>query len=432
MAESLEFPEYFLFGTATSSYQIEGENVYNDWYYWELKNKLPKTGLACNSWRLYEKDIELMARLGYNAYRFSVEWSRIQPEIEDWRDDVVKTYIDILRRLREASIEPLVTLHHFTNPVWFVRKGGWEKEENIVYFEEFVEKIVEEFKEYVKIWITINEPAVLAYMGWGSGEYPPFKRDAFLYFRVLKNLLIAHAKAYKIIKYVDGNFQVGLAKHFTIFQPAKNYFLDKLVADVANGSFNLTVVEALEKGVLPGIFIKRKYKELRGAYDFWGVNYYTRHIIRFNPLKIMSLFAESLDGREDEVTDMGWDVYPKGLYQILLFLKKYGKPVIITENGIATKNDKQRICFIVRHLYEVWRALRENVDVRGYMYWSFIDNYEWTSGFGPRFGLVEVDYESFERKPRESAYFYGEIAKSKKLEGRYLEKCLKEKLKIFS
>ncbi len=425
MAGSLEFPENFLFGTATSSHQIEGGNVYNDWYYWELKNKLPKAGMACNSWRLYGKDIGLMAKLGYNAYRFSVEWSRIQPEIGEWRSEAVKTYVDMLKKLHEHSIEPLVTLHHFTNPIWFIKRGGWEREENIDYFAQFVEKIVEELKEYVRIWITVNEPAVLAYMGWGSGEYPPFKRDAFLYFKVLKHLLMAHAEAYKIIKNADKKFQVGLAKHFTIFQPAKNYFLDKLAADTANGSFNLTVVEALEKGVLPGVFIKKKYKEIRGAYDFWGVNYYTRHIIRFNPLKIMSLFAESLDGRGDEVTDMGWDIYPQGLYEVLIFLKKYKKPIIITENGIATRDDDQRICFIVRHLYEVWRALKENVDVRGYMYWSFIDNYEWTSGFKPRFGLVEVDYVSFERKPRKSAFFYGKIAMNKQIEEDYLRRCLK-------
>ncbi len=424
MVEGLEFPPNFLFGTATSSHQIEGGNVHNDWYYWELKNKLPKAGLACNSWELYEKDVRLMAELGYNAYRFSVEWSRIQPEVGEWRGDAVERYLDVLKLLREYSIEPIVTLHHFTNPMWFVKKGGWEKEENVNYFVNFVEKIVEVFKEYVRIWVTVNEPAVLAYMGWGSGEYPPFKRDAFLYFKVLRSLLIAHAEAYKVIKNADASSWIGLAKHFTLFQPARNFFLDRLAADTAHGSFNLIVVEALEKGVLPGVFIKRKYKNLRGAYDFWGVNYYTRHIIRFNPLKITSLFAEALDGVGDEVTDMGWDVYPEGLYQVLIFLKQYGKPVIITENGIATQNDGQRICFIVRHLYHVWRALREGVDVRGYMYWSFIDNYEWNHGFGPRFGLVEVDYRTFERKPKESAHFYGRLAKSKTLEKDCLEKCL--------
>ncbi|OYT25436.1 MAG: beta-glucosidase [Thermofilum sp. ex4484_82] len=426
----VRFPEDFLFGTATSSHQIEGGNIYNEWYMWERKGKLPECGLACNSWNLYDEDIKLMAKLGYNAYRFSIEWSRVQPKQGAWNDKAIKKYLKVVKALKEYSIEPIVTLHHFTNPAWFFLRKGWEKTENVVFFTEYVEKIVEELVEHVKIWVTINEPSVYAYMGWVSGEYPPFKNNVLLYFRVLRNVLRAHAQAYKIIKRFDINSWIGIAKHFPVFQPAKKYILDQIIVDTADYNFNCIIVEALDKGILPGLFIHRKYKELKGTYDYWGVNYYTRQVLKFNPTRIFTLFAQPLKRVSEEVTDMGWDVYPEGLYNVLMRLKRSGKPIIITENGIATRDDRQRVCFIVRHLYQVWRAMNKGVDVRGYMYWSFIDNYEWVEGFKPRFGLVEVDYESFERKPRESALFYGKLAREKKIDEKYLNACLSKAKKL--
>ncbi|MCO6042045.1 glycoside hydrolase family 1 protein [Thermococcus alcaliphilus] len=411
------FPEFFLFGTATSSHQIEGDNKWNDWWYYEEIGKLPyKSGKACNHWELYREDIELMAQLGYNAYRFSIEWSRLFPEEGKFNEEAFNRYREIIEILLEKGITPNVTLHHFTSPLWFMRKGGFLKEENLKYWEQYVDKAAELLKG-VKLVATFNEPMVYVMMGYLTAYWPPFIKSPFKAFKVAANLLKAHAMAYDIL---HGNFDVGIVKNIPIMLPASNREKDVEAAQKADNLFNWNFLDAIWSGKYKGAF--GTYKTPESDADFIGINYYTASEVRhsWNPLKFF--FDAKLADLSERKTDMGWSVYPKGIYEAIAKVSHYGKPMYITENGIATLDDEWRIEFIIQHLQYVHKALNDGFDLRGYFYWSFMDNFEWAEGFRPRFGLVEVDYTTFKRRPRKSAYIYGEIAREKKIKDELLAK----------
>ncbi|ASJ07291.1 glycoside hydrolase family 1 protein [Thermococcus pacificus] len=403
---ALKFPEGFLFGTATAAHQIEGENRWNDWWYYEQIGKLPyKSGKACNHWEKYEEDIGLMAELGYNAYRFSIEWSRIFPEEGRLNEDALNRYTEILELLRRKGIEPNVTLHHFTSPLWFMKKGGFLREENLKYWEKYVETVADILKG-VKLVATFNEPMVYVMMGYLTAYWPPFVKSAFKAFKVAANLLKAHAIAYETL---HGSFNVGIVKNVPVMLPASDSERDRKAAQKADNLFNWNFMDAIWSGNFRGAF--KSYRVPESDVDFIGINYYTAAEVRhsWNPLKF---FFDARDAEiGDRKTQMGWSVYPEGIYRVISKMAGYKKPMYITENGIATLDDEWRKEFIVQHLQYVHKAISEGYDVRGYFYWSLMDNYEWREGFEPRFGLIEVDYDTFERKPRESAYLYGEIAK---------------------
>ncbi|BAD86016.1 membrane-bound beta-glycosidase, GH1 family [Thermococcus kodakarensis KOD1] len=404
------FPEKFLFGTSTAAHQVEGDNKWNDWWYYEEMGKLPyKSGKACNHWELYREDIELMAELGYNAYRFSIEWSRLFPEEGKFNEDAFNRYREIIELLLEKGITPNVTLHHFTSPLWFMRKGGFLKEENLKYWEGYVDKAAELLKG-VKLVATFNEPLVYVTMGYLTAYWPPFIKSPFKSFRVAANLLKAHAIAYELL---HGKFQVGIVKHIRVMLPERKG--DEKAAQKADNLFNWYFLDAIWSGKYRGAF--KTYSVPESDADFIGVNYYTASTVRrsLNPLK---MFFEAKDAEIGERrTQMGWSVYPEGVYLALRRASEYGRPLYVTENGIATLDDEWRKEFIIQHLRQVLRAIEDGLDVRGYFYWSLMDNYEWREGFEPRFGLIEVDFETFERRPRGSAYLYGEIARTKKLPG---------------
>lgn len=404
------FPEKFLFGTSTAAHQVEGDNKWNDWWYYEQIGKLPyKSGKACNHWELYREDIELMAELGYNAYRFSIEWSRLFPEEGKFNEDAFNRYREIIELLLEKGITPNATLHHFTSPRWFMEKGGFLKEENLKYWEQYVDKAAELLKG-VKLVATFNEPLVYVTMGYLTAYWPPFIKSPFKSFRVAANLLKAHSIAYELL---HGKFKVGIVKHIRVMLPERKG--DEKAARKADNLFNWYFLDAIWSGKYRGAF--KTYSVPESDADFIGVNYYTASTVRrsLNPLK---MFFEAKDAEIGERrTQMGWSVYPEGIYLALKRASEYGRPLYVTENGIATLDDEWRKEFIIEHLRQVLRAIEDGIDVRGYFYWSLMDNYEWREGFEPRFGLIEVDFETFERRPRGSAYLYGEIARTKKLPG---------------
>ena len=394
----------FFWGAATSAHQVEGNNR-NDWTEWEksesrikdleskiqngeFRKKLPPhlwskwptpadlnnyiSGKACEHYNRFREDFDIAKSLGHNAHRFSIEWSRIEPEEGKFDEKEVTHYREIIKALRERGIEPFVTLWHFTLPLWVTNLGGWESSKTIFYFSRYCERMCSAFKGEVRYWMTLNEPAEWAAQAYLYDLWPPQKRNFLKNRRVYFNLLKAHKEAYTRMKTVGSNLHVGIAKSMEWWEPGwtrplihylRNYF-----------------------------FLDRISRHL----DFVGLNYYQRKCIFRKP--------------SGEVSDMGWESYPDGMYYFLLkSWRRWQKPIYITENGIANAKDDKRAKFIKDHIAAMRRAMKEGADVRGYFHWSLLDNFEWDSGFWPRFGLVEVNYKTQERKIRESAKVYQEI-----------------------
>jgi beta-glucosidase len=412
-----KFPKNFFWGTATSSHQIEGDNTNNDW--WEAEqgaSRRPallkhKSGKACDSYNRYEEDFDLAKTMGNNAHRFSIEWSRIEPEEGKFNEAEIEHYRKVLRVLRARGLEPFVTLHHFTNPIWFARKGGWTNKKAPEYFERYVRCVAERLLGEVKYWITINEPVIVSRGGYIKGDWPPFKKRNFVgYFRALANMAEAHKRAYAALHQIginsphsppsyskrggDGgelaSVQVGVATSVNYFEP--------------QGEGLLLLLDYFR------VFLSRYFKnesflnKISKYQDFIGLNYYKSYKVSF-------LWGRKKRGLA--TSDFGWEIYPQGLYQVVKEIyKKYKKPIFITENGVSDADDDQRPEFIKNHLKWLHKAIEEGVDVRGYFYWSLLDNFEWAEGFTQRFGLVEVDFNTFERKMRPSGRLYGEICKN--------------------
>jgi len=382
MSETLKFPKDFLWGTATSAYQVEGGIENSDW------SKALPAGKACDHYNLYEKDFDLIKKLNQNAYRFSIEWSRIEPEPGRFDGKELEHYWQVLHALKIRGIKTMVTLHHFTNPLWLAKIGGWTNPKVISYFSRFAERLFDEFFDLVDFWITINEPLVYASLSYFQGRWTPKKKNFWLLFKVIKNQIAAHEKVYRIFRKSKRLVRVGIAKNNNYLAPSNpNSPLDKLNLLLARYFWN-------------EYFLNR----IKNFSDFIGLNYYSR-----NRVGVKFSFPKKLN--QIITTDIGWEIYPEGIYHVLRNLKKDNLPIYITENGLADSEDKQRKDFIKDHLHWIYKAIQEGIDVRGYFHWSLMDNFEWDSEFNPRFGLVEIDYKTLERKPRPSAYYYAKICK---------------------
>lgn len=408
---TLQFPKDFFWGAATSSHQVEG-NIHNDWSQWEKKNAerlaaeakskfghLPNwqdiekqatdpknyiSGLACDHYHRYEQDFDMAESLGHNAHRFSIEWSRIEPSEGTFDEKEIEHYRQVIAALKARGMEPFVTLWHWTLPLWLSEKGGVEHKEFPKYFERYTEKIVKALGGDVTFWITLNEPDVATAHAYIKGTWPPQKKNIFLSIKVLYRLKHAHKQAYTVIKKYFPQAQVGIAKHQISFQIAHptliNHFL-KLITDWLWNQHFLNLI--------------------KNHQDFIGLNHYNRNVIDNGFYKQQNSVQ----------TDIGWEYWPDSIYQALIELKPYKKPIYITENGLADTKDDLRKMFIRISLSAVHHALGEGVDVRGYLYWSLLDNFEWDKGFWPRFGLIAIDYATQERTLRPSAIAYAEICK---------------------
>ena len=401
----MEFPQNFLWGAATSAYQVEGNNAHSDWWEWEKRTGLKEvSGEACRHYQLYKQDFTLAKELGHNAHRLSIEWSRVEPLEGDFLDAEIEHYLEVVLCLRGLGLEPIVTLHHFTNPWWLARLGGWQNKKAVDYFLRYTEKIVARLCEHVRYWITINEPLVYIYFSYILGEWPPQKKSFFKAKTVFDNLIDAHVGAYRIIHRIYGEKKinrplVSLAKNLQAFVRCNNSLRNRCAVYLRNRYFNLHIIEKLKRSK---------------ALDFIGINYYTRMFVDAKTWNLRSLL---LDKKEDEGLDvkknsLGWDIYPQGLYDLLLSLKRFKMPLMILENGICTEDDNLRWDFIRQHLKKTHLAINKDVNILGYIYWSLLDNYEWDKGFGPRFGLIEVDYKTYARRPRESAKKFAEVCKT--------------------
>ncbi len=422
----LTFPAGFLWGTATSAHQVEGNNTRNDWWAWEQAGRVrTPSGLACDHYRRFRDDFDLVQQLGHNSHRFSIEWSRIEPDDGTVDDAALAHYRDVIAALRQRGIEPIVTLHHFTNPIWFAAKGGWAQPSAVDAFARYVRRVAEALGDQVRYWLTINEPMVYMNMHYLDGTGPPGGRDVRQAFRVIEHLIRAHAAAYRIIHDTAAargqQVMVSLAHHSQPLPPCRPWFPgDRWMAGYTERVYNHLVLDALSDGHLriPG----RRAANLpdgRDTLDFIGMNYYGRVFLRLgipNPKQWWAMRCSTRHHREvTERNALEWDVYPPGIYQILQWAAPYKRPILITENGICTADDSQRERFIVRHLQWVAKAIDDHMPVIGYLYWSLMDNFEWAEGYGPRFGMVEVDYKTQERRVRPSARRFAEICRSNRL-----------------
>lgn len=391
------FPDNFLWGAGTSSHQTEGDNFYNDWWHFENEGKLPYKSLkACLHYKLYNDDFDILKNLNLNAYRFSLEWSRIEPQEGKINHKEIEHYNRVLDALLQRGIKPVVVLFHFTVPLWFYKKGGFLHSENIKYFLKYVKIVSELFSGKVKFWITLNEPNVYAYKGFLEGAWPPFLKSTPLAIKVLKNLLITHRDSYGIIKSSSPDVPVGVSENMIFFTPSRKgwVLLNALPVFLRNHFFNMWVVQKSVKA---------------RSLDFIGVNYYNAHFVYFS-------LKSPLWGQEEERKDlkrnmMGRHIYPEGFYRCLLDLKKFNLPVIVTENGTCVQEDDDYWEFLKGHLEALSRAIRDGVQVKGYIWWSLMDNFEWDEGFSKPFGLARVDFQSFERTVRPFAYKFSEIIK---------------------
>jgi beta-glucosidase len=414
--QQLTFPEGFLWGAATSSHQIEG-GLTNNWSEWEQKNAkrlareserhfghLPNwpaiqaqaqdpanyvSGRACDHYNRFEEDFDIARSLGHTAHRFSLEWSRIEPEEGRFDEEAIEHYRKVLRALRQRGMEPFVTLWHWTHAPWIERQGGFKDKKFPERFARYARKVMESLGNEADFWITLNEPDVVASHAYQLGVWPPQEKSLFAFVSAMRNLAETHRQAYAAMKDVRPEAQVGVAKHQVTFEVARPTLVNRILKRTAHYFWNEWFLD-----------------RIRDRQDFIGLNHYNRNVVDNG-------FGKNPNER---LTDMGWEFFPESIYQALVELKPYGKPIYVTENGLADAGDRLRREFIPRALAAVHRAIADGADVRGYLYWSLLDNFEWDKGFWPRFGLIEVDYATRKRTVRPSALEYAKICESNVLE----------------
>ncbi|HEV7888432.1 MAG TPA: family 1 glycosylhydrolase [Acidimicrobiales bacterium] len=385
------FPDGFLWGTATAAHQVEGGNWNNDWWAWEHNPQSPcvePSGDACDHYHRYRDDIRLLARLGFNTYRFSLEWSRIEPEEGEWSQAAVDHYRRVCEACRGAGITPMVTFHHFTTPRWAAHLGGWEEPDTAARFAAFCERVAAGLADLLGWACTINEPNMVALHGYRTGAFPPGRRDPALRRSVNDVLADAHRQAASAIRAVTRDVPVGmtLAMQETVPVEGGEAKAASLLRDTED------------------VFLDACHDD-----DFLGVQTYTR--VRVGPDGLLPPPAEA------EKTVMGYEFRPQALEATVRRAWSYlggAVPLVVTENGIAATDDTRRIAYVEEALAGVQRCLADGVDLRGYVYWSALDNFEWAYGYAPAFGLIAVDRAApgFPRTPKPSAEWLGRIAQA--------------------
>lgn len=385
MTRVFKFPEGFLWGAATSSYQVEGGILNNDWALAAKDGRIMPAGSSTDHYNRYNEDFDIAKSLGHNAHRISIEWARIEPEEGKFNPDEIEHYRKVIKAIKNRGMTPMITLWHFTLPTWFANKGGFSTSSSTEYFSRYCKHVVNELNEEDIIWSTINEPIVYSTMSYLWGHWPPFelfKTSVFL--KVVRNLAKAHKHAYENIKQDIPEASVGIVKN-NMYMHVSKY-----------SKFN--PIAHINKWINNWLWNKYFMNKVRHHIDTIGLNYY---------------FHSEFGKKEKYVkSDMGWDLYPEGLQFVLEDFKRFKKPIYITEAGIADKKDYLRAEYIKDLIVATFRAIERGADVRGFLYWSLLDNYEWVYAYSKKFGLVEVNLLTKERKIRPSAYEYKKICES--------------------
>lgn len=410
--KAVSFPKNFLWGAATAAHQVEG-NTHNQWTIWEHEHARVRSvkaeyeykdlaawphikdqatdpnnyisGTSADHYSRYKSDFDILEKLNLNAFRFSVEWSRIEPEEGAWDAAAITHYKEYIAELRHRNIEPMMTLFHFTLPVWFERLGGFEKRKNVRYFLRFVEKVMDEFGRDVRYIITINEPQVFLVQGYWQQEWPPMKHSAISFLKVAANLVSAHNKAAKMIHARSRKHKVSIANASINVYPGDDALLSRISSRV--------IQYATEE-----YFLRRVIRKC----DFIGVNFYFSSRV----------YGYRIHNNDRRKNDLGWAMHPDHLTHVLDRLySQFKKPVIVTENGVTDHNDVYRKWWIATSMAALQRAIEQGIDVRGYFHWSLLDNFEWSHGHWPDFGLVGVDLKTKKRTIRPSALWWGTLVK---------------------
>lgn len=430
------FPRGFLWGTATAAHQVEGNNTNNQWWKWEQDGHTDgRSGLACDWWGgRWKEDFDRAAEAGQNSHRLSVEWSRIQPTPDTWGEDALEHYRNMLRGLKERGMTPMVTLHHFTNPIWLEEMGAWETEAVIPLFEKFVRKTVEALKEYCAYWCTLNEPtgyALNGYVGGGlSGNWPPGRNNLRQAMRVQANMIRAHAAAYHAIHQIQPEARVGIAVHYRALAPRHGWSpLDRLLTNNAANMLNKIFPTALSNGVVRSALGTIRVPEAKGTQDYFGFNYYTKNHVSFDLRKPESMFSNASYARDADLSDKGFLANePDGMFEGLKWVVRTfpNLPILVSENGFADAEDRVRPRYIAQHVHQMWRAVNFNWPIKGYFHWTLVDNFEWDQGWTLRFGLWALDVETQKRTKRPSADLYAEICKENGLSSEMVQKYCPE------
>ena len=381
------FPHPFLFGTATAAYQVEGHNELTDWWRFERREASPAIevcGDACDSWHRWPEDLDIVADLGLNAYRFSIEWARIEPARGRIDRDALAHYRAMLDGCHERGIAPVVTLHHFTLPLWVADAGGFESPDIVEWMASYAGLVGEELGERISVACTINEPNIVAAMGYLAAMFPPGESDGDRFVAVNETLRRAHRAMVEALRAGPGDYPIGM-------------------------TLSMAEYEALEGGeaALATYVAQMEDEYLRalGDDDFLGVQCYTKHLVGPDGL---------VWGGEGELTEMGYLFWPQSVAATLRRAASFTSiPLVVTENGIGTHDDDQRIRYLTRALESLDEVRREGLDVRGYFQWSLLDNFEWVLGYGPHFGIVAVDRASFARTRKPSAAWYAEAVRQR-------------------
>ena len=388
-----DFPDGFLWGTATAAHQVEGGTWNNDWWAFEHGAGTPcrePSGDCTDSYHRYADDIALVRDHGFGAYRFSLEWSRIEPEDGEFSRAALDHYRRMIAACHEAGVQPVVTFHHFSTPRWMAALGGWESPEVVDRFARYCEQAVAHVGDLVAIGCTINEPNIVSLMGYLMGMFPPGRADRAAYDTVNEHLKAAHRRAYGVLKAGPGDFPVGSCVAMGDWWAAEG-------ADDA-----MAAVRHSHEG---------QHLEILEGDDFVGVQAYSRTRV-------------GADGRVtgpepgvEVVPSMGYEFWPDALeVSIRHAAAVTGIPVYVTENGLGHDDDTKRIAYVRGALEGVGQCLDDGIDVRGYFYWSLLDNFEWAFGYVPRFGLCSVDRETFVRTPKPSAAWLGGVARANRLD----------------
>jgi beta-glucosidase len=441
------FPQRFLWGTATAAYQIEGayhedgkgESIWDRFSHtpgaiYQFQNG----DIACDHYHRWEEDVNLMAMLGLNAYRFSISWSRIFPEGKGSIPNAkgLAFYDRLVDSLLVKHIQPMVTLYHWDLPQALEDRGGWLNPDTAQYYADYSKAIFQKLGDRVKLWITLNEPWVSSFIGYGIGYHAPGKKDAKGMVIAAHNLLLGHGLAVRAYRGTGYSGQIGITLNLGPMHAATESADDKAATKRYDGFLNRWFLDPVFKGQYPpdiwDWYTQKRWtipinpedmQIINSPIDFLGVNYYTRGVIAADANDPF-LGAKNLPGI-GERTEMDWEIYPTGLHELLTRLKnEYPIPIYITENGAAFDdkvkdgkiNDKRRIDYLAAHIKQVYKAIQAGVDLRGYFIWSLMDNFEWAYGTSKRFGIIYTDYPTQKRIIKDSALFYKQVITDNGLE----------------
>jgi len=428
------FPKGFLWGTATAAHQVEGRNQNNTWYAWEQEpgriSDGHQSGLACDWWGgRWREDFDRAEATCQNAHRLSVAWSRIQPTPDQWDEDALDRYREMLVGLHSRKMTPMVTLHHFSEPLWVAEMGGWENEAVVDLFSAYARKTVEALMPYCNLWVTINEPNVFVFSAFIEGVFPPGKKDLKTAMKVMRHMIQAHARAYAVIRELQSEARVGIAMHYRGFKPATWLPVDAWVAKIYGTLFNDLFPRTLQDGGFNTLIKKDRIPEAIGTQDFLGLNYYTNDTVRFDLLASKEMFAHLTFPKDAILSETGFIAHqPEGLADCVRWGEQFGIPMMIAENGVEDSQDILRPRYLVEHLHALWQVMNDNANVEGYFHWSLVDNFEWERGWTQRFGLWGLDVETQARIRRPSVDLYAEICRTNGISADMVEKYAPEAL----